>query len=168
MACKQWLHNNYALISPMRPNNVNNELEWQRYCEGYYTAGGVHTNTLTNILRCNIIVYTDAHKHTQYRTTTDVEICLVRDRHYMSIFTTRNSEVDMDRVDAQMQAEIQHEGDTGKEAGSPASAQALVNEIVHQEPTRPASYAECNTRCTALQEHVMPKELLALQKRMIS
>jgi hypothetical protein len=35
MACKQWLHNNYALISPMRPNNVNNELEWQRYCEGY-------------------------------------------------------------------------------------------------------------------------------------
>ena len=27
MACKQWLHNNYALISPMRPNNVNNELE---------------------------------------------------------------------------------------------------------------------------------------------
>ena len=40
-----------------------------------------------------------------------------------------------------MQADVQHESDTGKEAGSPASAQALANEIVHVEPARPATYA---------------------------
>ena len=37
---------------------------------------------------------------------------------------------------------MQHESDTGKEAGSPASAQAWANEIVHVEPARPATYAE--------------------------
>ena len=39
-----------------------------------------------------------------------------------------------------MQADVQHEIDTGKEAGIPAPAQALVNEIVDVEPTRPATY----------------------------
>ena len=42
---------------------------------------------------------------------------------------------------AQTQADVQHEIDTGKEAGTPAPAQALANEIVHVQSTRPATYA---------------------------
>jgi hypothetical protein len=144
MACKQWLHNNYAIISPMRPKNVNNEREWQRYFECYLgrsaRQGDEYTLTaLANILSCNIIVYTGAHKHTQYRTTAKIgiEMCLLKDRHYTSICTSRNNEAGMDMgtaaVNAQMQADVQHESDTGKEEGSPASAQALANEIVHVE-----------------------------------
>ena len=62
----------------------------------------------------------------------------------MSICTSRNSAAGMDMGtaagNAQMQADVQHEIDTGKEAGIPAPAQALVNEIVDVEPTRPATY----------------------------
>ena len=54
-----------------------------------------------------------AHKHTQYGTNAkfDIEMCLIRDRHYMSICTSRNSAAGMDTGtaagNAQMQADVQ-------------------------------------------------------------
>ena len=70
-----------------------------------------------------------------------------------------------------MQADVQHESDTGKEAGSPASAQALANEIVHVEPTRPATHAAMLGMQPTMHSNAGARdagELLALQKRLIS
>lgn len=69
LGCKQWLDKNYALISHIRPNNVNNEREWKWYCNAYLgqsRQGDEYTPlALANILRRNIIVYTGAYTHTQ-------------------------------------------------------------------------------------------------------